>query len=447
MTPARSNRRRFLQTSSGIVASAVMFPDWLADLSYGAQTKDAAPSDRPVVGSIGVGGQGTGIMNQAHQSHLGQVAAVCDVDQKHAERARDAIEKKGGKAEVYADFRKLLERPDINIVTIGTPDHWHTKIAIEAMLAGKDVYCEKPLTLTIAEGQQLIKVAEQTKRILQVGTQQRSQSNLTFLRAVATARSGQLGKLSKVTVSLPLSTPEGDKAGPFATKPAPENLDWEVWLGQTPKVEYCPERCHFTFRWWYEYSGGIVTDWGAHHMDIAQWTLDAERSGPLTIDGSQTKLPMVENGYNTPRNPVIVYTYPGDVIVEITTGNEGVLIEGEKGRIYVNRGRVTGKPIEDQEQDKSLQDQTNAMMTKLYHGSKPGSHMANFFEAVKNRTQPVSDVVSQHRSVSACHLGNISVRLGRKLAWDAAAEKFVGDDEANKMLSREQREPYQIRVS
>lgn len=446
MASVRPNRRDFLKASGGFAAAGSLFPAWLGDLTYGAKDAFAAANDRPRVGSIGTGGQGTGIMRQA--TKFGDVLAVCDVDRSHAERAKGIIEKDRPDAgvEILDDYRKLLDRQDIDVVTIGTPDHWHTRVVIDAMKAGKDVYCEKPLTLTIAEGQQIIKTVEQTKRILQVGTQQRSQDHdpklgFKFLRAVATVQSGQLGKMKKVTVSLPLSTAEG---GPFETKPIPENLKWDFWLGQAPLVEYCSERCHHNFRWWYEYSGGIVTDWGAHHLDVAQWGLGVDKSGPLAIDGSQTELPKIPGGYNTPKTPSIFYTYPEDVVVEVTTGNEGVLFEGEKGRIYVSRGKLTGKPIEDQEQDKGLQDLTNEWMAKLYGNRKPGSHMGNFFESVVSRELPVSDIYSQHRSVSACHLGNISIRLGRKLNWDAKAEKFIGDDEANGMIGRPQREPYQI---
>jgi len=429
-----TTRRRFLKTTGTAVGAGLMLPNWLGDLAYGLEQETKSSENRLRLGSIGVGGQGTSIMNQGMR--YADLIAVCDVDRDHAERAKGE-----SKAEIFEDYRELIERQDIDLVTIGTPDHWHTKIAIEAMQAGKDVYCEKPLTLTIGEGQQLVKVVEETGKILQVGTQQRSQGNMVFLRAVATARSGQLGKLKKITVSLPLSTEVG---GPFPTIDVPKNLNWDRWLGQAPAVGYCEERCHFKFRWWYEYSGGIVTDWGAHHMDIAQWALGADRSGPLTIDGSETEMPAVEGGYNTPKNPIIKYEYPNDAIVEITTGDEFVMIEGEAGRIRVNRQRVTGKPIEDQDADKSLQDKINGLMAELYHHGKPGSHMGNFIEAVKGRHQPMSDVVSQHRSVSACHLGNISCRLGRKLTWDAEKEVFVDDDEANGMLNRVQREPYTI---
>lgn len=432
-----STRRGFFRSVAGTAAAGALLPDFLGDLSYGQETKTDTPSDRPLVAAIGVGGQGKYIMHRAMD--FGDIAAVCDVQRQHAEEAR---EKSGGKAEVYEDYRKVLERKDIPLVVIGTPDHWHSKIVIDAMLAGKDVYCEKPLTLTVKEGQQVLKITRETGKILQVGTQQRSENDSMFLRAVATVQSGQLGKMKKVTCSLPLSTSTG---GPFEAKPVPEGLNWDMWLGQAPMVDFCPERAHFQFRWWFEYSGGIVTDWGAHHLDIAQWALGVDRSGPLTVDGSKTELPKIANGYNTPKNPTVSLAYPNDVLLEITTGNEGILFEGEKGRIYVNRGRITGKPIEEQDADEKLRAGVNEAITKMYPG-KPGHHMGNFFEAVKTRKAPVSDAESQHRSVSACHLANISCRLGRKLTWDAAKEVFIGDDEANGLLTRPQREGYAINV-
>lgn len=431
------SRREFLKNSLGLAAAGVAVPTWLGDLCYGYQAENKAANDRPRLGSIGVGGQGTGIMHQAR--NFADQIAVCDVDRNHAMRGKGDT-----KAEIYEDYRKLLERQDIDVVTIGTPDHWHTKICIDALQAGKDVYCEKPLTLTIAEGQMLVKVVEETGKILQVGTQQRSEMGLVFLRAVATVQLGLLGKLKHVTVSLPLSTAEG---GPFEKKEIPEGLNWEMWQGQAPAADYCAERCHFNFRWWYEYSGGIATDWGAHHMDIAQWGMGVSKSGPLSIDGSKTKIPSIKGGYNTPKEMQVEYTYANDVKLSLVTGDEFVIFEGETGRIRVNRGRVTGKSIEDQDQNKDLMEKVQKKMAELYgENRKPGSHMGNFFESVKSRTQPISDVVTQHRSVSACHLGNISSRLGRKLTWDPENEVFIGDDEANGMLTRTQREPYGISV-
>lgn len=434
-----ASRREFLKAAGLAATSAGIVPAWMADLTYGQEK--AAESTRRKIGAIGVGGQGTGIMLNA--SGHADVVAVADVDKNHLNRAKDELGKrqKDVPVELFGDYRKLLERQDVSAVTIGSPDHWHTRMVIDAMKAGKDVYCEKPLTLTVAEGQQILKVIKETGKVLQVGTQQRSDLGL-FIRAVATVRSGQLGAIRKVTVQLPQSTGEG---GPFASKPVPENLNWDAWLGQAPQVDYCPERCHFSFRWWYEYSGGILTDWGAHHIDICQWALGQEKSGPLTVDGSKTRLPTVENGYNTPKHPSLFLTYPKDIEVEITTGNEGLLFEGTDGRMFVNRGRITGKPIEDQDKDQGLKDKTMALVQEIYgKDRKPVSHMADFFRAVEDRKAPISDAESQHRTVSICHIGNASIRLGRKLAWDPAAEKFIGDDEANSHLSRPQRAPYQI---
>lgn len=441
MSPSHSQRplwtrRQFVQTSAGALALAAN-PYW----SLSTQA-DESKANRPLVGSIGLGGQGTGIARRA--SEFGDVVAVCDVQRQHAERAKN---EHFNSAEIYEDYRKLLDRKDVEAVTIGTPDHWHTAIALAALDAGKHVYCEKPLTLTIDEGKQLVAAVKKSGKVMQVGTQQRGDQFELFGRAVATARSGRLGKLTRITVSLPLSTEEG---GPFQAQPIPEGLNWDFWQGQAPAADYSPERCHYRFRWWYEYSGGIATDWGAHHMDIAHWVMDIDNSGPTTIDGSKTKLPNIPGGFNTPRLVTVDYEYPNGVQLLMRAqppGDEGLLIEGDQGRIYVNRGRLTGKPIEEQDADPKLKEKIMEDVVKLYKGNtaKMGNHMGNFFEAWMHGKWPISDVESQHRSVSACHLGNISIRLGRKLTWDSAKEKFVGDDQANAMLSRQQRAPYTLR--
>jgi len=429
-------RRAFVQTSAGAMALAAN-PFWSTLRARGDESKN----NRPLVGAIGMGGQGTGIARRA--SKYGDVVAVCDVQRQHAERAKNEHFKD---AEIFEDYRKLLDRKDIECVTIGTPDHWHTAIALAALDAGKHVYCEKPLTLTIDEGKQLVAAVKKTGKVMQVGTQQRGDQYELFGRAVATARSGRLGKLQTITVNLPLSTGEG---GPFQTQPVPEGLNWDFWLGQAPKAEYCPERCHYQFRWWYEYSGGIATDWGAHHMDVAHWVMNIEDSGPTSIDGTKTALPTIPGGYNTPKLVSVDYEYPNDIKVLMRAqppGDEGLLIEGTEGRIYVNRGRLTGKPIEEQDADPALKDKIMEQVKELYKGNTAhyGDHMGNFFEAWMHGKWPISDVQSQHRSVSACHLGNISIRLGRKLTWDPAKEDFVGDSEATGMLSRAQRSPYTV---
>ena len=238
------NRRRFLQTSAA-AAAGLTVPYWFTGQQVLAAEKQSK-NDRPLVGCIGTGDRWNGLYPGVLP--LGDIVAVCDVDRKHVESGK---EKSGGKADVYEDYRKLLDRKDIDIVTIVTPDHWHTKIAIDAMKAGKDVYCEKPLTLTIEEGKQICKVLKETNRVFQVGTQQRSEMHSRFLTAIAMIRDGRIGKVKKAICAIG----DGPTGGPFPTMPIPPELNWEMWLGQTPLVDYTAKRCHYEFRWWYEYSG------------------------------------------------------------------------------------------------------------------------------------------------------------------------------------------------
>lgn len=427
MSISSQNRRRFLQTSLSLSAAAASTPYWFGSLAK-ADNAPESKNDRPIIGSIGLGGQGTGIAKRA--SKFGDIVAVCDVDRERAEKARMGF---GGKPEIYEDYHQVLDRPEIEAVTIGTPDHWHTAIALAALHAGKDVYCEKPLTLTVEEGIAIRKAVEETGRVFQVGTQQRSDGR--FRLACEMVRNGWIGKLQNVTVTLPDSTKAG---GPFESKPVPENLNWEMWLGQAPDAAYSPERCHYTFRWWYEYSGGVMTDWGAHHMDIAHWAMGMEDSGPLSVHG-HAEMPNIESGYNTPKNFTIDCEYPDDVQLHVQIGDNGVLFEGDEGRIFVNRGKLTGAPVEKFLEKYSMEERPSDWTLLV----KSDNHMGNFFDCIKSRETPVSDVASHHRSITACHLSNISMRLGRKLEWDAKNEKFVGDSEANAMLNREQRSPYQ----
>jgi predicted dehydrogenase len=390
------------------------------------------------------------------------VAAVCDVDAEHLraghERVTKEQEKKGVQRSVdqYEDYRKILDRKDIDVVTIVTPDHWHSKIAIEALQAGKDVYCEKPLTLTIDEGKQICKVMKQTGRVFQVGTQQRSEMNQRFLTAIAMIRDGRIGKVQKVSCAIGGSPTSKE----LPKVEVPKELNWEMWLGQAPLVDYVsgpkkekgyPEsRCHYEFRWWYEYSGGKMTDWGAHHVDIAQWAIEMDNSGPISVEGTATHpvpykdgYPTVDNQYNAATEFMITCMFPNGVemVIRHDTDN-GILFEGDKGRIFVSRGKLSGKPVEELEENPLSED----ALTKVYRGKKPGNHMANFFECIKTREQPISDVFSHHRSMTTCHLANIAIRLGRKLQWDPQKEEIVGDPEANAWQKREQRKGYEIVV-
>ena len=226
--------------------------------------------------AIGVGGRGTEIGNQA--ASLANVVACVNVKRGNAERFAGPL---GGKCKVYTDYRKVLDRKDIQAITCATPDHWHTKIAIEAMRAGKDVYCEKPLTLTIAEGKLIAKVVRETGRVLQVGTQQRSEYEGAFLEAVAIVRSGRLGKKLKAIARVE----KAKRGGPFPPQTTPADLNWDFWLGQAPDAPYTENRFRYQFRYWFEYSGGEVTDWGVHHTDIALWALGGEETGPVEVEG------------------------------------------------------------------------------------------------------------------------------------------------------------------
>ncbi len=443
MTQHPSNRRDFLQKTS-LVAGAALSNFALHRTTLAEEAKSQSANDRPIVGCIGTGSRWGAVGPNAMK--FGDVVAVCDVDSKHAEGARDRVKKAQDRdVAVFEDYRKLLDNNDIEIVTIVTPDHWHTKIAIEAMRAGKDVYCEKPLTLTIEEGQQISKVLKETNRVFQVGTQQRSEMGLRFLKALALIQEGRLGKIQSVQCAI--GAPP--TSGKLETTDVPPNLNWDMWLGQAPKVDYIPRRCHYEFRWWYEYSGGKMTDWGAHHVDIAQWGIGMTDSGPLEVVPKLSEHPMpfkdgyptVDNEYNTAIKFLVECKFPGDVMLTIRHDTDnGILFEGDQGRIFVSRGALKGKPVEDLETNPLPED----AITRLYKGKEPGDHMRNFFECVKTREQPISDVFSHHRAMTTCHLANIALRLNRTLNWDPVAEKIVGDDEAAKWVRREQRAGFEI---
>jgi predicted dehydrogenase len=448
-----ANRREFLKTSAA-AAAGMYWASGLPARAYNFQS----PNDRPIVGCIGTGDRWSAIGPQAMQ--FGDVVAVCDVDADHAGKGRERVKQEQAKrkvtadVEMHEDYRKVLDRKDIDIVTIVTPDHWHSKIAVEAMQAGKDVYCEKPLTLTIDEGKQIIKVLDETRRVFQVGTQQRSEMGLRFLQAVALAHSGRIGQIKKVTCAIGGST----KSGPIPKAEAPKGLNWELWLGQAPLVDYRytpngrwgKSRCHYEFRWWYEYSGGKMTDWGAHHVDIAQWAIGMDRSGPISVEGTATHPvpfekghPTVDDEYNAATEFLVTCVFPGGVEMVIRHDTEnGIMFEGTEGRFFVNRGKITGKPVEDLKDNPLPED----ALTKLYKGKKPGNHMQNFFDCVMTREQPISDVYTHHRAMTTCHLANIAIRLGRKLRWDPERQQIVGDSEAQTWQAREQRKGYEIVV-
>jgi predicted dehydrogenase len=447
------NRRHFLQTTGAATAAG-----YFAGTSSLGNAQES-PNERPVFATIGLRNQGWTITNKSFK--YADFAAMADVDANVLGENIEKAKKAQGKApEGYADYRKLLERKDIDAVMIAAPDHWHTKISVEAMLAGKDVYCEKPLTLTIDEGKLIEKIVKQTGRVFQVGTMQRTENNQRFLQAIAMIRDGRIGEIRKVTCGIGGAT----NSPVIPAIDVPEGLDWDFWLGPAPKVPYraLPEmrkgygggvplytNCHYAWRNWYEYSGGQMNDWGAHHVDIATWALGADQSGPSKITPVSFSLPVdykdghptVSDQYNSPTKFEIHANMPGDIPLVITSeGDNGIMFEGTKGRFFVNRGKIVGKPVEDLESNPLPED----AIENVYGGPVAANHTDNFVQAMRSRKQPISDVWTHNRMLETCHLANISIRLGRELNWDPTKREIVGDDEANSFLSRESRKGYEI---
>lgn len=451
-----TTRREFLQQTAAAGAAISAAYVWT---NRRARAERSATELR--IGAIGIGGsrgaysQGGAIAHQA--AGFGQLVAVCDVDDLHT---AEFNQKYDGKLSTYRDYREMLQKEKPDIVTIGTPDHWHVAIAIAALRAGCDVYCEKPLTLTIDEGIEIEKVVKETGQVFQVGTQQRSEYDLDFLKAIAIVQSGRLGK--NVNAHVAIGT--GKVGGPFSTGPAPDNLDWDLWLGPAPWADYCQDR-QKEFRFFFDYSGGQMTDWGAHHIDIAQWALGFGHSGPVKVSGACNFPPLVPddfdwhaylngeaklpNAFNTANEFDVKLQYANDAIITVsdhfkrddgTDFDNGILFEGEEGRIFVNRGRLSGKPIDGltEADQQEIQDR----IVELYQGKEPGrsgGHMGNFFECVKDRTEPVSDVATHHRTMTSCHLSNIALMLGRELNWNPDRQQFVDDPEAEAFRTRRRR--------
>ncbi len=429
--------RRLLLKSMAAAAASTTLPGWFIEETLAADPTAPSSKEKPRVALIGCGGMGTGDANSA--SRFGTIVAVCDVDEQRVA----AAQKKWPEAATFKDFRKLLERKDIDVVICGTVDHWHTLISIASMRAGKDVYCEKPLTLTVDEGKQIVKVAKATGRILQTGSQQRS--NAQFRLACELVRNGRIGTLKHVDVFLP----SGQRGGPFAKKSVPASLDWDMWQGPTPNTDYVPERTHTTFRYWWDYSGGTMTDWGAHHNDIALWGIGLERSGPIAVSGKPS-VEMITGGYTAAGEYRVEYKYANGVthschstsanawngsVVDPKGQQHGVKFIGTDGWIWVSRGVLEASNPE------LLVTPLPSNAERLYVSD---DHMGNFFSCVQSRKPAICEPEIGHRSASICHLGTIAIRSGKDLKWDPIKEEFIGDAEANSFLSRELREPWSL---
>jgi predicted dehydrogenase len=440
--PFQISRRSFLATCTA-TAAATGLPLWFVEreLAHAAEParKPLGPNDRPGIALVGCGGMGRGDAGNA--ARFGDLVAVCDVDAGHAESAAKQFTKDGKKPATATDFRRIMERDDVHVIVQGTPDHWHTLINLAAARAGKDVYAEKPLTLTIDEGKRLVKAVRERGIVLQTGTQQRSERK--FRLACDLVRNGRIGKLKQVNVWVP----GGLRAGPFQPKPVPAGFNWDFWLGQAPQVDYLPERCHSTFRWWWDYAGGPVTDWGAHHNDIARWVIGQE--GPVAIEARALTEP-IPGGFTTPSEFEATLTWANGVtqlirttlddtpfggIVKKDGQRNGLKFEGTDGWIWVNRGDLSAS------QDEII---TAPLPDTASRVEVSNDHMGNFFNCVRSRKDPIAKVEEGHRSACIGHLVIIAMRQGRKFQWDPAAEVFIGDGakEGNAHLAREMRKPY-----
>ncbi|VTR97505.1 Gfo/Idh/MocA family protein [Tuwongella immobilis] len=422
MSSTPQNRREFLGSALGAAGFAMSLPALTYQHAFCA---DTPPSESIRMASIGVGGQGKSNL----KAFLKRVVAVCDVDSKRLAEAADTVKKANGDCGAEKEYRRLLDRKDIDAVIVSTPDHWHALPTIDACLAGKDVYCEKPLTLTIAEGQAMVKAARQTNRIVQTGSQQRSDDR--FRQACELVRNGVLGKIHTVKVGIP----KVNFSGPaVADSDAPAELDYDLWLGPAPKRPYNSKRVHYLFRFFWDYSGGQMTNFGAHHLDIAQWGLGMDESGPIAVEAKAKFHP--QKWYEVPEHFEAIYTYAGGIKLicsqSLPGGTEFI---GEKGSIFVTRGKITGTPEE------LLKAKLPADATKLYVSK---NHHQNFLDCIRSRKLPICDVAIGHRSATVCHLGNIAIRLGRAIQWDPKTETIVGDSDAAAWVARPYRAPWKL---
>ncbi|MDH5706572.1 MAG: Gfo/Idh/MocA family oxidoreductase [Candidatus Aminicenantes bacterium] len=432
-------RRSFLKAAAASVLAPAIVPSRIFSQS--------APSNTMLMGCIGVGRQGQGDMQELIYRGLetgARVVAVCDVDAHRMEDAQWLVDKiysielekenyKGCAA--YRDFRELLARKDIDGVLIVTPDHWHAPMAVAAAKAGKDIYLEKPLTYTVAEGRKLVKAVRKNKRILQVGSQQRSSTY--FLMACEMTRNQRIGKLHTIHVWLPEDQGTGDPL----PMPVPKNLDYDFWLGPKPHAPFTEDRVHpqrsYNRPGWLqveEYSRGMITGWGSHMNDIAQWGNGTDDTGPIEIEA---KAEFPDRGlfdvHTTFRAEAM---YANGVRMIMETGDPaGVRFEGDRGFVFVRRGAIEPSDRE------LLREQTHDDEVKLYRSS---NHMKNFLECMRSRKDPVAPVEAGHRSNTICVITHIAMKLGRTLRWDPEAEHFINDDEANRMLDYPHREPWAV---
>lgn len=418
------SRRRFMQTSAGALTAPLLAESLLA------QEPKKSPNDRINLGFIGVGMMGRGHLGSFLNMNDVQVVAICDVHKERREDAMGRVAKKYGDAKScteYTDFRKLLEHKGLDAVVIATPDHWHMIPCILAARAKKDIYCEKPLTHNIAEGRRIVQEVQKSQIVFQTGSQQRSEFNNHFRKAVELVRNGHIGKIK--TINIGVGAP--NKPCDLPEMPTPDGTDWDMWLGPAPLRGYsdvlCPKGIHNHFPAWRdyrEYAGGGLADMGAHHFDIAQWALDMDGSGPVEIIPPED--PKSKSG--------LKFIYANGVEM-IHGGKVDCEFIGEKGTIRAGRGYLTSDPAE-------------IVMAKIgekdFHVYPSNNHRRNWIECIRSRKATICTAEIGHRSATVCHLGNIGYQLRKKLKWDPVKEVFVDDKEANALTTREPREKWKI---
>jgi myo-inositol 2-dehydrogenase/D-chiro-inositol 1-dehydrogenase len=434
-------RRQFLE-GSAVAAAGFLVPTIVPASVLGAD----APSNRITIGFVGVGRMGSGDMRELLGFKEAQIIGVCDVDSNRVRNAQKTVEAHYAKQSAggtyrgcatFGDYRDLVARDDIDAVCVVTPDHWHALPSIAAAKAGKDIFLQKPLTLTIREGRVLSDTVRRYNRIFQVGSQQRSDAR--FHQACELVRNGRVGKLH--TVKVGFGTDPG--TDPTPPMPVPDNLNYDMWLGQAPWAAYTEKRVHpqknYDRPGWLrisDYGAGMITGWGAHHNDIAQWGMGTEYTGPVEIEG-QAEFPK-DGLWDVHGDFRIEYTYANGVKVicaDNKKNKQGVVFEGTEGWVYVRRGFIDAQP-------KSLL--TSTIGPNEIHLYKSNNHKANWLECIKSRAETIAPAEIGHRSCTVCLLGDIAMRLGRKLRWDPDKEQFIGDEQANRMLWRPMRSPWKL---
>jgi predicted dehydrogenase len=421
-----STRRQFFRS-----VGLLMLP---ASTYRAAILAEDKPSETIRVGCIGVGNQGRSNLNAIKKN----VVAICDVDRDRVAAAAKELEKANIKVQTFNDYRKLLETRDIDAVLVSTPDHWHALPVVDACQTGKDVYCEKPLSLVVAEGRAMVQAARANKRIVQTGSQQRSARE--FRHACELVRNGVIGQIKQVKVGLPGPNWVDRAKMPVPDSDPPSTLDYDFWLGPAPQRPYNSNRVHYLFRFFWDYSGGQQTNFGAHDLDIVQWALGMDENGPIVIEGSATY--HAQKWFETPETAKVTYTYANGVQVRCSLGRGGypggVTFESDQGTIHVKRGSLTvvinGTKIADPFQLPTGDAKLEVSM----------NHHQNWLDCIKNRKLPICDVEIGHRSATVCHLGNIAIRTGRTIRWDPIKEQIIGDTHASAMLTKSYRKPWKL---